>query len=273
MRIFDEALRRLSEKGFAPLAPLEKSKPTYTLHNLIFDVLGLATWKEVQTDNGVQVHIEADDSTAAFWDWKELATYVGRVYLVLDNAASNINGNPTNAIGWAHNQSRKQSEIEDLLTHAKKVGDDLGKVPTAVRRPYAKNISSRYSVDTAIGNTLAVLKGNGSSYYEILGRLSQMDLENGELLHCLDIETKAPKFDRGLRDNKSLMPRLIVNAYATYKNRVSLGQVEVPQICTFFAELNLSPKTTPVSDSALAERLVPWLSGRDIESAKAFGPA
>ncbi len=273
MSIFDEALNRLTKKGFAPLAPLEKSKATYTLHNLIFDVLGLATWKEVQTERGVEIHIEADDSTAAFWDWKDLAAYVSRVYQVLDKAASNINGNPTNAIGWSHDQNRKQLEIEDLLKEARKVGETLGEVPPAVRRPSAKNISYRYSVDTAIGNTLAVIRGNGSSYFEILSKLSNLNLVNSEMLHHLDNETRAPNFDRGLRDSKSLMPRLIVNAYATYKNRLTLGQVEVPQFCTFFTQLGLSRAPTPLSDTAIAELLVPWLSARDLETVKALETA
>jgi hypothetical protein len=270
MNVFDEALNRLNDKGFAPLAPLEKSKATYTLHSLVFDVLGLATWREVQTESGPISHIEADDSTAAFWDWKEVAAYVRHIYNILDQAATKVVGRSANAIGWAHDQGRKQSEIVELLKAAKEIGVNCGEGPLVVRRPLARSIPTRDSLDSAIGNTLAVLVGNGATYLETIVRLSGLKISNGELLDTLDQETKVPGFDRTMRDSKSLMPRLIVNAYTNYKSNQRIGPSEQPRLCTFFLELDLTKDVRQGSDSKVAERLIPWLREKDRESAENF---
>jgi hypothetical protein len=44
---FAALIEKIQAVGFAPLAPLEKSKPTYTLHTVVRDQLGMAERREV----------------------------------------------------------------------------------------------------------------------------------------------------------------------------------------------------------------------------------
>ena len=79
MDFFGALIEKVQNVGFAPLAPSQKSKATYTLHTVVRDQLGMAERTEVamrpkdQTGSSsktVEVHITSDMADVAFWDYK-----------------------------------------------------------------------------------------------------------------------------------------------------------------------------------------------------------
>ena len=75
-KIYEIRIEKINNKGFAPLAPLQKSKATYTLHNVIRDALGMADHQEVNIGKLASVnsldmqeteqHVTADNADVAY---------------------------------------------------------------------------------------------------------------------------------------------------------------------------------------------------------------
>jgi len=126
MDFFGALIEKVHRIGFAPLSPSEKSKPTYTLHNLIRDQIGMAERKDVQIkSNGMkksEEHITSDTADVAFWEYKTLRKFLNSVHDILNDEVSKIVGKPTNAIAWSHDSSRTQTEIIQLLEMSRMSG-------------------------------------------------------------------------------------------------------------------------------------------------------
>ena len=111
MDFFGALIEKVQNLGFAPLAPSQKSKSTYTLHTVVRDQLGMAERTEVSMQQNdqiggssktVEVHVTSDMADVAFWDYKALRIFLANVHKILDAEVSLLVGKPTNAVAWAH---------------------------------------------------------------------------------------------------------------------------------------------------------------------------
>ena len=121
---FGALIEKIESVGFAPLAPFEKSKRTYTLHTVVRDQLGMAERREValpsvKTEESqskqVEVHITSDMADVAYWNYRELRAFLTTIHNMMNEEISVLVGKSTVAIAWAHDQSRTQDEIIGLF--------------------------------------------------------------------------------------------------------------------------------------------------------------
>ena len=108
MDFFGELIKKINSVGFAPFKPLEQSKKTYTLHNVIRDQIGMAerqtlTIKEdkngkILPEPQYEVHITADLADVSYWDYKIYREFLIKIHDLLDKKVGMIVGRKTNAI-------------------------------------------------------------------------------------------------------------------------------------------------------------------------------
>ena len=89
----------------------------------------------------LEVHITSDMADVAFWDYKALRAFLTNVHNILDSEVSLLVGKPTNAVAWAHDPSRSQSEVIDLFKKVRLKHPDL-----MVPGPAQKRISAKLMV-------------------------------------------------------------------------------------------------------------------------------
>jgi len=199
MDFFGALIEKVHRIGFAPLSPSEKSKPTYTLHNLIRDQIGMAERKDVQIkSNGMkksEEHITSDTADVAFWEYKTLRKFLNSVHDILNDEVSKIVGKPTNAIAWSHDSSRTQTEIIQLLEMSRMSYPDIDAPKPASKRALANSMIQKRRVEAAIANTIAVLAANGAAYGDILESCADQNLDNEGLLDFLDKQVIASNSD------------------------------------------------------------------------------
>jgi len=264
MDFFGALIEKIKSVGFAPLAPSQKSKATYTLHTVVRDQLGMAERTEVSTQpnnqtsgssKSVAVHITSDMADVAFWDYKELRVFLANVHNILDDEVSVFVGKPTNAVAWAHDPSRSQSDVIDLFTKVRLKHPDLLVPGPAQKRISAKLMVQNRRSEAAIANTLAVLVANGSSYGDLLEQCSQLDLSNESLLDFLDTQVEKVDASRDLMDRESLIPRELVVGFTKKRSENSKTEQGSLTVCQFLKSINDSNNFAGNSDDTILYRL------------------
>jgi hypothetical protein len=261
---FGALIEKVQNVGFAPLAPSQKSKATYTLHTVVRDQLGMAERTEVSTQpsdrtdgssKAVEVHITSDMADVAFWNYKALRAFLANVHNILNDEVSVFVGKPTNAVAWAHDPSRSQSDVIDLFKKVRLKHPDLLVPGPAQKRISAKLMVQNRRSEAAIANTLAVLVANGSSYGDLLEQCSQLDLSNESLLDFLDTQVEKAGANRDLLDRESLIPRVIVVGYAKKRSENSKTEQGSLTVCQFLKSINDSNNFAGNSDDTVLYRL------------------
>lgn len=265
MDFFGEIIEKINSVGFAPFKPLEQSKKTYTLHNVIRDQIGMAELQNLtikEDKNGKtlseprrEVHITADLADVSYWDYKIYREFLTKIHKLVDEKVSMSEGRKTNAMAWEHDPKRTQSQILDLLKALQADNPEIIVPERAVKRPNAKTMIQRGAVESAIGNTLAVLAENGSNYSDLLETISDLNLQNEELLDDLDERVKRAKCNRTQIDKKSLLPRTLVESYERYRSKQFQISQRSPSICQFLKEIARNNNLSGNSESVLIERL------------------
>lgn len=259
MDFFGELIEKVVRNGFAPLAPSEKSKTTYTLHNLIRDQLGMAERKDVQSKSEdpveSEVHITSDMADVAFWNYQDLRSFLHKVHEILNQVASEIVGRTTNAIAWSHDQTRTQDEIIDLLRRAQLKHPQMRTPNPAAKREMAKSMVQKRRVEAAIANTFAVLAGNGASYGDLFEKCSELEVTNEGLLEYLDTQIRSFKYDIHKIDSESSIPRQLVISYTGYKSKGSELDAKVPTMSDYFRYLKNSNNLAGNSNATLISRM------------------
>ena len=264
MDFFGALIEKVKSVGFAPLAPSQKSKATYTLHTVVRDQLGMAERTEVSTQpndqtggssKSVAVHITSDMADVAFWDYKALRVFLANVHNILDDEVSVFVGKPTNAVAWAHDPSRSQSDVIDLFTKVRLKHPDLSVPGPAQKRISAKLMVQNRRSEAAIANTLAVLVANGSSYGDLLEQCSQLDLSNESLLDNLDAQVEKVGANRNSIDRESLIPRELVVGFAKKRSEISKTEQGSLTVCQFLKSINDSNNFAGNSDDTILYRL------------------
>jgi hypothetical protein len=264
MDFFGALIEKVQNVGFAPLAPTQKSKATYTLHTVVRDQIGMAERTEVSTQpndltrgssKNVETHITSDIADVAFWDYKALRSFLIIVHNILNDQVSEIVGRPTNAVAWAHDPSRSQDDVIDLLKSVRLKHPDLLVPGLAQKRISAKLMVQNRRCEAAIANTLAVLVANGSSYGDLLEQCSQLDLSDESLLDFLDIQVNMTGANRNLIDRESLIPREMVVGYVRKRSENSKTEQGPLTVCQFLKSINDANNLAGNSDDTILYRL------------------
>ncbi len=265
MDFFGELIKKIDGLGFAPLAPLQQSKSSYTLHNVIYDQIGIAGRKQKtvsdldgkigMTEPIRETHITADDADVVFWDYKKIREYLELIDHIVNDGVSALVGTPTNAIGWAHAPQRTQAEVIALLSAIRSKHPDLPPPPIAIKRPQVPSMIQKTIVEGAIGNTLAVLRANGMGYGDLFELIAQLDLSNESLLDELDLLISTKNFDRTIIDLKSKVPRTLIASYFKFRDSSADDRQRNPTITDFLGRLDSKIKFTGASDGVLLARL------------------
>ena len=262
MNYFGALIEKIQKTGFAPLAPSEKSKPTYTLHTVVRDQLGMADRSQVSASSGrksdikdLQVHITSDMADVSYWDYRELRVFLTTVHSLMDEEVSLLIGNRTNATAWAHDSFRQQSEIVELFKSLSFKYPELQVPKTAQKRLSARAMVQNGRVEAAIANTLAVLVANGSSFGDLLEGCSQLNLNNETLLDHLDSQVKTAKANRKEIDKESLIPRQLVVTYVKKRADMANADLGSPTVCQYLESLNKEDSFAANADEVILARL------------------
>ena len=264
MDFFGALIEKVQNVGFAPLAPSQKSKATYTLHTVVRDQLGMAERTEVSiqpndqsggSSKTVEVHITSDMADVAFWDYKALRVFLTTVHEILDAEVSLLVGKSTNAVAWAHDPSRSQRDVIDLFNKARLKHPELTVPGPAHKRISAKLMVQNRRSEAAIANTLAVLVANGSSYGDLLEQCSHLDLSNESLLDFLDAQVEKTGANRNSIDRESLIPRELVMGFAKKRSEISKTEQGSLTVCQFLKSINDSNNFAGNSDETILYRL------------------
>ena len=265
MDFFGALIAKIEAVGFKPLAPVEKSKPTYTLHTVVRDQLGMAERREVSqtsvNSDGRQVkqtelHITSDMADVAFWNYKELRSFLKSIHGLMDVEATSTVGKPTMAIAWANEQSRTQDDIINFFKSLQLKHPHLEVPKQAQKRLSAKLMVQNGRVAASIANTLAVLAADGSNYGDLLEQCSRMELGNEPLLDHLDLLVETVEADRAKNDKNSLIPRELVVAYMKKKADSMKSDMRTPTICQFLNSMNESNNLAGNSDETILARFL-----------------
>ena len=266
MDFFGAIIQKINDVGFSPLAPLQKSKTNYTLHNVVRDQLGMTERAQVAlldaagkpriTKPTHELHITADLADVAYWDYRELREFLETVHQLMNDEVTKIVGRQSNALAWSHEPNRTQQEILILLENLRAKHKHLSVPPIAVKRPVAKNMVQKRLVWSAIANTCAVIAGNGSNYSELFQDCAMSGLNDEFLLDMLDIRIKNNKLDRRLFDGESLVPRSLVAARSRKEAEISRIEPNRLTISQFLKTLNDSKSFVAESDSDILGRLI-----------------
>jgi len=265
MDFFGVLIGKICETGFAPLAPLEKSKATYTLHNVIRDAIGMAERQEVfldtpsdevsSEDRETETHITAENADVAYWDYKNLREFLSEIHQLMNLELSKRMGRNFNAVAWAHDPNRTEAEVLELFAKLQNEHPDLVVPSVAVKRPSARLMVQNKRVEAAIANTMAVLVENGSEYGDLLDQCADLDLSNEELLDFLDSKVMKSNANRLKCDNQSNIPRNIVSNYFKYREQVFKNDSKYPTMCGFLAALAESNNFSGNTDETIINRL------------------
>jgi hypothetical protein len=262
---FGALIEKIQSVGFAPLAPLEKSKPTYTLHTVVRDQLGMAERREVSqtsvdSDENqtklTEFHITSDMADVSFWNYKELRNFLRSVHGLMDAEATSWTGKPTMAMAWAHEQSRTQEDIINLFESLQIKHPSLEVPKQAQKRISAKLMVQNGRVEASIANTLAVLVADGSDYGDLLEQCSRLNLDNEQLLDHLDSLVETAKANKEKLDKISLIPRELVVAYMKKKADSMKSDMRMPTMCQFLNSMNDSNNFAGNSDETILTRLL-----------------
>ena len=274
MDFFGALIEKIKVVGFAPLAEDGESKPTYTLHTVVRDQLGMVERREVAIPStklgtndpkDVEVRITSDMADVAYWDYKELRAFLTTVYNMMNEDLSVLVGKSTIVTTWAHDQSRNESEVIGLFERLRLKHPHLQVPKSAQRRLSAKAMVRNGRAEASIANTLAVLVANGSSYGDLLEQCSQLNMGNETLLDYLDSQVEMTKADRKEIDKKSLIPRELVVSYMKKRADFAKSDMGSLTICQFLNSLNDTNNFRGNSDETILSRLIA-LSANTVES-------
>jgi hypothetical protein len=207
------------------------------------------------SSKAVEVHITSDMADVAFWDYKALRAFLANIHNILNSEVSLLVGKPTNAVAWAHEPSRSQSDVIDLFKKARLKHPDLLVPGPAQKRISAKLMVQNRRSEAAIANTLAVLVTNGSSYGDLLEQCSQLDLSNESLLDYLDAQVENVGANRNSIDRESLIPRELVVGFAKKRSEISKTEQGSLTVCQFLKSINVSNNFAGNSDETILYRL------------------
>lgn len=265
MDFFGELIEKVKQRGFAPLAPLQKSKSTYTLHNLIRDQLGMAEFQEVElksdvlpstaSTKNVEIHVKSDMADTSFWDFRTLRSFLNQIHQIMDTELSRENGRKMSAIAWAHQKERTVEEILAFLQRLRTKHPDLEVPQKANKRPHAKEMIQVRRVEAAIANTLAVLVANGSEYGDLLDQCADLELSNEDLLGHLDKIVAESKVQRESVDKKSEVPKALVHAYTKYRDSSIREDQRSQTLCDFLRAISTTNNFSGNSDESIVDRL------------------
>lgn len=241
----------LRESGFCPTQDLIDTQSAAKLVRRNPENGPITLFEAVRLGSGVPwVDIEFSDT--AFWNWVELRRSWSELWQCLDQVASEIKGSPTSAIAWAFVSSRTTDEVASLLNQAEKLNPKL-LVPIPRRRPDARAMISSGKTDSAIANTLGVIRANsGSGYCQIIRDIQDPSNTDEELLRSLDQVVKSNRFSETLQDLTSFVPRQLVRAKAEIARSNGDSQT-FSSVLNYLCESGYSKIT---SDSDLLERLL-----------------
>ena len=110
-------------------------------------------------------------------------------------------------------------------------------------------------IEAAIANTLAVMVGNGMQYGDLFEKIASKLISNEDLLVDLDNYLEQQKCDRLTHDNKSLVPRNLIQAYFKFKDNADSGTDRNPSLAKFLSSMNTSNNFSGNSDEMLIKRL------------------
>jgi hypothetical protein len=263
---FGALIQKINDVGISPLAPLQKSKTNYTLHNVVRDQLGMteriqvalldATGKPRTQNPTHEVHITADLADVAYWDFREIRAFIAMIHELMNEEVSKLIGKPSNALAWSHDQERTQAEILAMLENLHSKNNDLAIPRIAEKRPVAKNMIQKRLVWSAIANTCAVIVGNGAQYGELFTKCATSGLNDESLLDMLDDQIRENGLDRKLIDSESLVPRSLVAARSRREAEISRIEPNRLTISQFLKTLHEKKSLMTETDSDLLSRLM-----------------
>ena len=263
MNVFAKLSEMITEIGYEPISQSQTSKATYTLHTAIRDLCNMAKRETKQLKTGTpvkstrpqEVHIIADDADVSFWDFLVLREYLRKITELVDAEVALVVGKPTHFAAWDHDSSRSKTDVLKLLNALSKKHPVLPDPPRATSRPQAREMVAKGKIEAAIANTLAVMVGNGMHYGDLLEKIASKPSSNEDLLVDLDSYLDKRECDRLTYDNKSLVPRNLVQAYLRFKDNTDTGTDRNPSLAKFLASMSTTNNFAGNSDEMLIKRL------------------
>lgn len=265
MDVFGVLIEKFEVTGFAPLAPLQKSKSTFTLFNAVRDLCGMterievtipdkrSATKDVSTTK--ETHVVSDEADVSFWNYKELRAYLDLIFDLINEGVSNEVGSKTDAVAWSHDPSRTKSEVIEVMRELQKIHPNLDPPPHAIRRPKAKQMVQIGKVEAAIGNTCAVLNAGGSNYGDLFETMSHCNLTDESLLDFLDDLVYQQGLDTMVTDKTSLVPKSLVKTYVSYRARTRNQKQKSCTMADFLGLLSEADNLSGNSDETIIHRL------------------
>jgi hypothetical protein len=247
--IWSKAISVVSQNGFIPTATLEKIPSKDVLKRgpkdkvTLFEIIRLASGVEWS-------HREWSD--VSFWNWVELRDGWRTVWDALDNGLRSTGVLKQNALVWAFDTERSQTEILNLLSICQ---DTFPEIEVAVPspRPEARLMVGQGKMPAALANSFAVLRHDtGLSYGDILSSTNQNVSSDEELLKKIDGLLRIPKGNLAQTENQSLIPRLLVRCKAEIERSEEL---ESMPFTSFISKIDDISNLEGVSDFALQRRL------------------
>ena len=263
MNVFAKLSEMIAEIGYEPISQSQTSKATYTLHTALRDLCNMAKHEAKQIKGAdsakstkpQEAHIIADDADVSFWDFLELREYLKKITELIDAEVALVAGKPTHFAAWDHDSSRSKTDVIKLLNSLSKKHPVLPNPPQATSRPQARDMVAKGKIEAAIANTLAVMVGNGMQYGDLFEKIASKLISNEDLLVDLDNYLEQHKCDRLTYDNKSLVPRNLVQAYFKFKDNADSGTDRNPSLAKFLSSMSTSNNFSGNSDEMLIKRL------------------
>jgi hypothetical protein len=263
MNVFAKLSEMISEIGYEPISQSQTSKSTYTLHTAIRDLCNMAKHEAKQLKSGSptkstkpqEVHIIADDADVSFWNFLVLREYLRKITELIDAEVALVVGKPTHFAAWDHDSRHSKTDVLKLLNSLSKKHPVLPDPPQATSRPQAREMVAKGKIEAAIANTLAVMTGNGMQYGDLFEKIAGKPISNEDLLVDLDNYVEQHKCDRLTYDNKTLVPRNLVQAYLKFKDNADSGTDRDPSLAKFLASMSTTNNFSGNSDEMLIKRL------------------
>ena len=255
---FLEKLRKLfEERGFLSYENSSKDKSSEdasVLHEGVRQVLGLKT----------------EDSVYMYWEWKELSLALNAMWLVLDQAASQLAGRQTTAIAHLFEESVQQEVAVSLLETARNNSQPI-EFPSVTRRPTKSESSVRFvgKITAALLSTLGVIEeSRKSGYGDLFSSLTDQVRTNEELLAHLDSMCASIDSTLSFSPPKSIVIlRALGKAFEELNKQRAKDDLAEFSLSEFFIETEESANWAGLSDSVVLKRFLA-ISPEDAEAAE-----
>jgi hypothetical protein len=265
MDFFGNLLAKIKSVGFSPIQEDQNYRPNYSLHTLIRDEVGMSDRVEIKdrTEKSVEKlddanikrwSISADLADVAYWDFEIYRGFLREVHCLLDDELSFQMSKRTNALVWASEIDRTESEIVNLLEKMQSSHPNMSAPPKAVKRPSANKMILEGKIFGAVGNTCSVAVANGADYGDLFESLTEQPRSNEDLLKHLDLFVTSNKMNRTVGDKISLVPRSFVLAHQNFKNQLEKESQPIPTMTDYLRFLQVSNNLSGNSDQRLIDR-------------------